>query len=430
MNQLPKTKFRWAIIGLLFFITVVNYIDRSSISYAIHFISSTFNLDDTQVGLILGAFGIGYVLTTFLGGIWVDRYGAKTTLAWSVLFWCVSMLFIGFSAGFMMLFLSRVMLGLAEGPNFPGITRVVSDWLNVRERTRALSYALIAVPVGLAIGAPVISQLIMHFSWRGMFFMLGAISLLWIPVWLIFFSNSPKDSRFVSETELEHITNNKPITETTKEIFQKRKETPGLWKFLLTDRTLISNYWAFFVFGYYLFFFMSWLPSYLLERYGLQFGAVGLFTILPWALGAIMMWGGGVLSDKIYMKTGDFRKSRSFLILASQICAGLCVIPVIASHDLMITIIFISLAVGFILSANGAYYAVNIDVARERSGTALGIMDACFAIAGFVAPVLTGWLVQITGNFNMAFALLSLLTFVSAILIISFHHPKENPRYS
>jgi Sugar phosphate permease len=259
------------------------------------------------------------------------------------------------------------MLGIAEGPNFPALTRTVSDWLSLRERTRALSYALIAVPIGLAIGAPLISQLILYFSWRGMFFILGGISLVWIPFWLIFFSNKPQDSHFVNQSELNNITDNKQTTLSTDEVFEKRKSMTGLWRFLFSDRTLLTNYWAFFRFGYYLFFFMNWLPTYLLHRYHLQFNSVGLFTILPWALGAAMMLGGGILCDRIYLKTNNFRTSRSWLILISQLCAGICVIPIILTHNLTIAIIFISLAVGFILSANGAYYAVNIDIAKERS---------------------------------------------------------------
>lgn len=430
MPEPKPTHFRWIVITLIFFITVLNYVDRSSIAFAIHFIANRFHLDDNEIGLILGAFGIGYIVTTFLGGICVDRYGSKITLFLSVSMWSVSMFLIGFSAGFSMLFIARVLLGVAEGPNFPALTRTVSDWLSLRERTRALSFTLIAVPIGLAIGAPLISQLVLHFSWRGMFFILGGISLIWVPFWWIFFSDEPQDSRYVNQRELSNINDNTQSTLTTNAIFEKRKAVSGLWKFLFSDRTLVANYWAFFVFGYYLFFFMSWLPTYLIHRYHLQFSSVGLFSILPWALGAVMMLGGGILCDKLYLKTKDFRASRSWLILVSQLCAGICVIPIILTHDLTIAIIFISLAVGFILSANGAYYAVNIDIAKERAGTALGIMDACFALAGFIAPVLTGWLVTVSGSFNTAFMLLTILTLVSAVLIICFHRPTKNPMYS
>ena len=129
-------------------------------------------------------------------------------------------------------------------------------------------------------------------------------------------------------------------------------------------------------------------------------------------------------------KTKNFRASRTHLIWISQLCAGLCIIPIVLTHNLTIAIVFISLAVGFILSANGAYYAVNIDVAKERCGTALGVMDSCFALAGFVAPVITGFSVNYTQNFNAAFIVLTVLALSSVILVLCFHRPKENPRLS
>jgi len=426
-----QTRFRWVMIGLLFFITVINYMDRSSISYAVDIIAKEFDFTDTQIGLILGAFGIGYVIATFIGGILVDRYGAKRTLFSSVIFWSVALILTALSSGFGMLFIARALLGLAEGPNFPGLTRVVSDWLSVRERTRALSYGLMAVPIGLAIGAPVVSQLIIHLTWRGMFFVLAALALMWLPFWVILFRDVPNESKHVNKAELLHIHEGieKP-TLNANEILLKRKSVVGLWSFLFTDKTLLTNYWSFFVFGYFLFFFMGWLPSYLSQVYHLQLHAIGLFSILPWVLGAILMWLGGYISDKVYLKTNNFRASRTHLIWISQLLAGLCVLPVVFTHELYVAIVFISLAVGFILSANGAYYAVNIDIAKERSATAMGIMDACFALAGFAAPVVTGCLVTVTGHFSAAFVLLTLLALSSVILVLCFHRPKVNLNFS
>ena len=425
-----KTRFRWIILGLLFFITILNYMDRSSIAYVVDILSNAFFLDDTKIGLILGAFSIGYVVTTFLGGILVDRYGARHTLLFSAILWSLALMLTGFSGGFVMLFVSRVILGVAEGPNFPALTRTVSDWLSLRERTRALSYALMAVPIGLAIGAPVISQLIIYLTWRGMFFVLGALTLIWLPFWWFLFRDMPQDSKHVNKAELLHIHDHHESAYNTKQQLNHRKHIKGLWKFLFSDATLLVNYWAFFVFGYYLFFFMGWLPSYLSQTYQLDLHRIGLFSILPWVLGAGMMWGAGILSDKIYQKTKNFRASRTHLIWISQLCAGLCIIPIVLTHNLTIAIVFISLAVGFILSANGAYYAVNIDVAKERCGTALGVMDSCFALAGFVAPVITGFSVNYTQNFNAAFIVLTVLALSSVILVLCFHRPKENPRLS
>ena len=423
------THFRWIILTLVFFITVLNYMDRASISYAVDIFTRESQLNDTQVGLILGAFSIGYVVTTFLGGIVVDRWGARRTLFLAAILWSFALMLGGLAVGFLTLFLSRILLGLAEGPNFPALTRVVSDWLSIRERTRALSYALIAVPIGLAVGAPVISNLIIYLTWRGMFFILGLLTAIWLPFWWVLFRDMPNESKHVNSLELKHIGAHAHHHSFDKN-GQYKKQFAGLWRFLFSNKTLLVNYWAFFIFGYYLFFFMGWLPIYLSKAYHLDLHQVGLFSILPWVFGALMMWGGGILSDHLYLKTQDFRTSRSYIIWVSQLCAALCLFPIIVTHTLFVAILFISLAVGFILSANGAYYAVNIDIAKARSGTAMGIMDAFFALAGFISPVLTGWITTRTGTFYAAFSLMILLALSSVILIILFHRPKEEARFS
>lgn len=425
MQNLKSSRFRFVIIGLLFFIIVANYIDRSAISYAMDPMSHLFNWNDTQIGLILGAFGIGYLVTTFLGGIAADRYGARLTLLFAVILWSVAMLFTGFAMGFWMVFLMRVLLGVAEGPNFPCMTRAIGDWLPKEARVRALSYSLMAVPIALAIGGPLVSQLILHFSWRGMFFILGLLALLWLPLWWHFFRDYPDQSPRVNASELAIILDGK-----NKVVHVDRKRMAGLWRYLLSNTTLLANYWAFFVFGYYLFFFMGWLPTYLDQQYHLKLASIGLFTLLPWTFAALLMWGFGQVSDAIFKKTSSCRKSRSYPIMLSQLLAALCIIPVALTSNIVIAMIFISLAVGFSMSTNAAYYAINIDIAKERAGTALGIMDAAFAIAGFVAPVFTGWLVTVTGHFEVPFVVLSVLAFSSVIIVYCFHHPDSTPSLS
>lgn len=162
-----RSNYRWFINFLLFSITMINYIDRASIAYAIDLIAKDFQLNTKQMGLVLGAFGVGYAVTTILGGLAADYYGAKKTFGLSILLWAIAALFIAGSTGFMVLLGARVLLGLAEGPNFPALTRAISDWLSIKERTRALSFALLSVPASLALCGPVMSQLIVALGWRG-----------------------------------------------------------------------------------------------------------------------------------------------------------------------------------------------------------------------------------------------------------------------
>jgi nitrate/nitrite transporter NarK len=195
---------------------------------------------------------------------------------------------------------------------------------------------------------------------------------------------------------------------------------------LLTNRTLLANYWAFFVFGYFLFFFMTWLPSYLHRQYGLNVGAVGLFTVLPWLAAAFLLWLLGRWSDHLLATTGRLRIARSYLIAGSQFVAALAVIPVALTDDLTVAIIGITVAVAASMGANAAYYAVNVDIVPRRAATALGIMDFGFAVAGFLAPAITGWVLNLRGSFTDAFLLMAALALSSVLAVLLFHHPDRD----
>src|SRR5882762_962629 len=102
-----RTSFRWVIVALLFLITVFNYVDRTAISYAIHAIAAEFELGDSTVGLILGAFGVGYFVTTLIGGIAVDRWGASRVLLAAAIVWSIAVAGAGVATGAVTLFLAR-----------------------------------------------------------------------------------------------------------------------------------------------------------------------------------------------------------------------------------------------------------------------------------------------------------------------------------
>lgn len=104
----------------------------------------------------------------------------------------------------------------------------------------------------------------------------------------------------------------------------------------------------------------------------------------------------------------------------------MCFIPILSTTNIFVALTFISLAVGFVLSANASYYAVNIDIAKEWAGSALGIMDAIFAIAGFLAPTITGVLISLAGRFEAAFLLLVILALSSAILTFLYHNKESD----
>ena len=195
---------------------------------------------------------------------------------------------------------------------------------------------------------------------------------------------------------------------------------------LLSNRTLLANYWAFFVFGYFLFFFMTWLPSYLERKYGLNLRRRRPVHRAALAGGGLLLWLFGRWSDHLLATTGRLRIARSWLIAGTQFVAAIAIIPVAMTDNLTVAIAGITVAVAASMGANAAYYAVNVDIVPERAATALGIMDFAFAIAGFLAPAITGWVLNIRGSFTDGFLLMAALALSSVLVVLLFHHPDKD----
>lgn len=415
--------FRWFVIGLAFLAAMINYLDRAALSYAITPLQLTFNLNNADFGVIAAGFGVGYIITTFVGGILVDKYGAKKIWGLAAISWSIACAFLGAATGFISLFIFRVLLGIFEGPTFPAFNRTIADWLPMQQRAKALASGLVAVPLASVIGAPLISYLIIYVGWRMMFFVLGSLGIIWAILWFKYYHDKPEHSPFVSVNELAIIQQDKHC--------HSPNHVPGLseiktsWKFILLNPCLMINNYAFFVYGYLLFFSLTWLPGYLEQAYGVKLKEIAVFLIAPWLLSAIFLLLGGFLSDWLWQKTQSLRVARSHIIWICQLLSGLCFIPVIVFHSLTIAIIFVSLAIAFGLMPNAIFNALNSDLAKDRAATSLGVMNCSLAVAGVLSPLFTGYLAHLTGNFNAAFILLIGFTLTSALGIIIFQYPDK-----
>jgi MFS transporter, ACS family, hexuronate transporter len=424
------TNARWLVMVMAFIITIINYMDRSAISYAIKPIEAEFHLTDGQLGTIFAAFGIGYAVSTFVGGILVDKFGARRMWAGAAVAWSLMTAALGIASGFWPLISVRTMLGIAEGPSFPSLTRVVTDWLPIVERTRAAAFGLVAVPLASLVGAPLICNLIVSYGWRSMFLILGSIGLIWAIFWSILFRDQPEDSSAVSQKELHHIRGAADHTMMAVASEAKSKDNASeksiSLKSLLMNPALASNNYAFFAFGYLLFFSIHWLPDYLQHTFHLGLKDTGWILIAPWSTAAIMMTITGWISDNLYKKTGSLRVARSHVIWICQLLSGLSFIPVVVTHNPLVAIVFLSLGLGFGLAPNAAFYALNADVAAGRAATSLGIMASCSAVAAVLSPYLTGVLKEMTGDFRSAFSLMIFFSVSSVIAVLLAQHPDRH----
>jgi len=423
------TAYRWIVVILSFIIIIVNYMDRTAISYAIEPLKKEFGLTNTSFGLIGAAFSIGYTIMTLLGGIMVDRWGARRCWTGAAFAWSCSTGLLAGCTGFVHLFALRVSLGITEGPCFPAMTRAITDWLPVTERARASAICLAAVPLASVVGAPVISNLVANFGWRIMFVVLSSLGIVWSIFWWFMFRDYPQNSKHVSLAELEHIHEGKPIkAHATDDELRSHSLSAGktTWKFILTNPSLTANNYAFFSFGYLLFFATIWLPDFFESTYHLKLKEVGIFLIAPWLTAAVFVAFAGILSDYLYQRTKSIRIARTHIIWVSQLLSACCFLAVPNTASLPVVIVLVSLGLGFGLMPNASFYALNSDLAKDRAGTSLGLMDCYLALAGILAPLLTGWMKDLTNNFNSAIFLMAGFTFTSSLLIFLLQHPDRD----
>jgi sugar phosphate permease len=407
-----RRHFRWLTIAAILVLIVINYIDRSAISYAVAPLSEEFHISSSQYGLISSAFSLGYMVFAFLSGPLVDRYGPKRILLTGMVVWSLASALTPLSGGFTGLLLIRIVLGAGEAPAFPASTRLVSRWLPQTERGVALALiGGVAVSGSLLIGGPVVTGLIGAITWRGMFWVLTAAGLLWAVAAIGLLYNTPKDNPRVSDEERAHI-----AADQRPEEADGARERLDL-RALVTNRNLWIVGAGYFAWGFMFWGFLYWLPQYLQKSYGLTLTQVGAFSIAPWAAGVVGALIGGIVVDRLYRRTRRVR-SRFIVIGIALLLSGASLIPILAAPSLTTAMISISMGVGFGFITGGIWWVASIDAAPSQPATAAGFADAAFALSGIIAPSVMGFIVQNTGTFTSGFVVMCALAVVGALLML------------
>jgi MFS family permease len=404
MKAAFRLSFQWKIVLLITVITVINFIDRSSISFAIEPIEKGFGITNAEFGMIASAFSIGYVVMTFCGGILVDRFGTIGIWAASAILWSIATMLLATAQSFSQFFWLRVFLGIAEGVHFPALLRTIADWLPPQWRARAISFGLFGLPCASVVGAPLTTYLIDTFNWQTMFIILGSLGVVWAFMWRHLFRAHRNNFYKPISTE------NAP-----------KKKIP--WKGILSNPAFQASCWLYFAFGYSVSFFLMWLPGYLTQTHGASIRSTGYLVLPPWICSAGFMLLGGWLSDYLWKRTSSLRISRSYLMGFSMILSGLCFLPIPFSHSLAFDLIWMSLGLGLAFILMAPLYALNADMFPGFSGVVQGISSSYFALAGILSPSITGWITQLTGNFHAAFYLVTGLSVTTSLIVLCFQRP-------
>jgi MFS transporter, ACS family, glucarate transporter len=410
---------------MLFAATVVNYADRSTLSIAGTQVAKDFALSPVAMGFVFSAFGWTYAVGQIPGGWLLDRYGSKTVYGLSLLGWSLLTFLQGFSGFFgvalavYVLFSLRFLLGLVESPAFPANGRIVAEWFPTAERGVATSIFNSAQYFATVLFAPVMGWIVERFGWHSVFYFMGAIGFLLAIVWFQAV-HSPKSHPRVSRAELDYIRHGGALLDIddNKTVKDDGRHWSDL-KDLLTNRMLCGIYIGQYCITALTYFFITWFPIYLVKARGMSILQVGFVAAIPAICGFAGGILGGVASDALLRRGHSVTVARKTPFVIGMILAvSVCACNFVHSSPVIVAIMALAFF-GKGLAAIG--WAVIADTSpKQIIGLTGGVFNAIGNVAGIVTPIVIGYVLAVTGNFNGALLFVALhpLVAVFAYLVI------------
>jgi sugar phosphate permease len=411
MSAMKIPMFRRATTRVLFLLCAmyfITYIDRVNVSTAASQFGAELGLSHTQIGFVFSAFAYPYLIFQIIGG-WVgDRFGPRRTLAVCGVIWAGATVMTGLAGGFTSLILARLLLGLGEGATFPTATRAMSNWMPADKRGLAQGTTHAASRIGNAVAPPLIVWMMLATSWRGAFIITGIISFMWALVWIWYFRDDPREHSQITSEE----------TVTLSSYSGVKERLPVPWRALLGRMAPVTA--VYFCYGWVLWLFLGWIPQYFLHNYHMQLGKSALFASGVFFAGVIGDWLGGIVTDRLLRKSKRLRLARNVMVGVCMLLTLLSLAPIMLMSDISIPVAALCLSLGFFFNEMtiGPMWAVPMDIAPKHAGTASGIMNSGSALAAIISPVVGGWLIDRTGNWNLPFVVSMAL--MAAGIVLSF----------
>ncbi|MBD1550208.1 MFS transporter [Pseudomonas typographi] len=418
------TQYRWRIAALLFGAGMLNYLDRAALSVVAPMVKAELHVDDLHMGFIFSSFFIGYCALCFIGGWAADRFGPRKVFGWAAGTWSI---FCGLTAtitGYGQLLVYRVVFGMGEGPMGTTTNKAITNWFPREEAGRAIGFTNCGQPLGAALASPVVGLVALHFGWRVSFVVIAVLGLAWLAAWLRWFRDQPADHPSVSAAERQLIERSRAeaVTETGIET----DDGKGLAHYIFSAPVLAVAL-AFFCFNYVLYFFLTWLPSYLMDAQHLDVKSMSIVGTIPWLGAAVGFMGGGAVTDWLAKRLNNVIVARKIMLTLGLGVAALCVLWVNQVSSLEAAVACITVSSVFLFVTPQICWALIQDIVpKNRVGGTGGFVHLLANLAGIASPSLTGLLVQLGGGYASAF--LTAASVAGAGMLVVLFAVRSRPR--
>ena len=384
---------QWTLLSLLVASICINYVDRGSLSVGQGAITRELHIAPARLGLIFATFFWTYASCQLLSGWLVDRWPVKVVLGAGYLLWSVSMGLTGLAAGLGSLLTLRLLLGAGESAAYPAYSRILAG--SFREEQRGMANALIDAgsKAGPAIGVLAGGLAMERFGWRWFFIGMGGFSLMWLIPWMLFAPSGVRVERAA------------------------RQAAPTLWR-ILRERSAWGTFVGLICANYAWYFMIFWLPPYFENERRLSHHDMSILGSAPFWGVAITSICGGWISDRLIARGYSANVVRKSFLGAGLLLSTL-MLPAMLIRDNAVSMALLTLACASYGLYSSNIWAVTQTLAGPTAaGKWTGAQNALGNIPGMVGLWFTGWVIQETGRYFMAFVIACLFLVCGALSFV------------
>jgi MFS family permease len=401
-----RNRRSWIIV-FLFLLSTINYMDRVALSISGKSIAHDFHLTPVQLGYLFSSFLWLYVVCLIPMGVLVDRLGTRTVNAAGMALWSLATVLTGLSVGFGSLLTSRLAMGVGESTTYPAAGRVLREWMPARERGVATAVFNSGAYFGPAIGSIILSALVAFAGWRAAFYVCGAVGFVWLAFWLAAY-RTPERAAWLDPSERQMILRDRNAGATAPQHAPSLGllgllASPTLWGLMLTQGCAVYTQYLF----------LTWLPNYLQTQKGITLLASGGLMALPYIGAVLLTIALGFISD-IALRKQTVQGGRRRMMVAATMLGSAVILAAPEISNVYIILVLIMLALTGVSTGVALNIALLSDLLDSPAdiGVATAVLVFGGNVFGILAPIVTGYVIVATGNYNWAFAIAGVLLVV------------------
>lgn len=406
-DAVRPTRARYTFLLLAFLVSFITYLDRVCISAAAPDMRGELGMSQMQMSMVFASFAAAYGIFEIPMGWLGDRFGQRKLLTRIVAGWSLFTVLTGMARSYIVLLATRFAFGGAEAGAFPTLARALARWFPQSERGRVNGYMWMGARGGAALAPPIAAWFILTMGWRETFYVFGCVGVIWCYFFWRWYHDNPADHPSVNAAELAYI---------EQGTVQSPPKAKVPWTMVFRNKTLWALFVMYFCSAYGSFFFVTWMPTYLMEEHGMTLQRSGWLAGLPMGIGALACLVGGTFSDWLIRRTGSLKWGRRIVGVGGYGLAAVGFGMAAQARDPISAVFWLSFAQGVQDLALPVAWATCVDVGGRLGGTATGFMNTASSMSAMVSPVIAAWLRETYGSFTVMFSSCIVIYFIASVM--------------